>query len=778
MRRPHTPFSWTAAILLAAAVSVSSASAQSAATLPAPSGQVITLEGDQGISINSFIGADTFYRAGVFGQGTVVANVEAGLVWNGHETTSTVQDYYTAPGAAGEFDMHATWVGSVLASYNPNADPNNYPYYQLGIAPLTQLSSGAIATNWTDAESFNVTYKTVYSAYNHYFTRTTTHNIDFGGFSIGITGPTDVINSSWGFTDPTGADPITKAIAGFARANPLTTMVAAAGNATTPTNLTNNVGGPASGFNVISVGAVGNGTNDFTTIADFSSRGPQDYYDPVHGLIPGVRAPVDIVAPGTTLVAAFYGGQTGGNGATLANTQADPSSGANNYYTLGLAGTSFAAPIVSGGVSLLKSASYLTGLGDSSRDTRVIKAVLMNSATKLPGWDNGQHVDANGTIVTTQALDWSQGAGMLNLDRAFKQYLSGTQDVPGNGGGAIANTGWDFGSIAMSSTPGIIAHNDYPFTLTLQSGSTLDVTLSWFRNFGLPFFTDNADPDQQTLDTQDLGFANLALEIWNFDFTKLYATSDSLYNDTQELEFTLPDTGEYEIRVTYPSQMYGTPVEESYGLAWDVVPEPGTGGLVLIALAALCGWSRRPIRMLMLLALAISPALLHAQPAPSKEAYDKAMSELAAAKDPYTRWCALNHAAKESFNQGHDAEAKALAEEMETLAPAYKNDWNYGNAIQDFNIVLGRLALKAGDIDTARDRLLAAGRSKGSPQMNSFGPNLSLASDLLAKGDKAIVLEYLELVRKFWKLEHGKLDQWKKDIEENRVPDFGANLVY
>ena len=178
------------------------------------------------------------------------------------------------------------------------------------------------------------------------------------------------------------------------------------------------------------------------------------------------------------------------------------------------------------------------------------------------------------------------------------------------------------------------------------------------------------------------------------------------------------------------------------------------------------------------LALALSPALLHAEPKPSVEAYKKAMSELAAAKDSYARWCALGHAAKESFNQGHDEEAKALAQEMQDLAPAYKKDWNYGNAVQDFNLVLGRLALKSGDIDAARDHLLAAGRSPGSPQMDSFGPNLTLARDLLATGDKAIVLEYFELIRKFWKLDYGKLDQWKKDIEESRSPDFGANLLY
>ena len=183
--------------------------------------------------------------------------------------------------------------------------------------------------------------------------------------------------------------------------------------------------------------------------------------------------------------------------------------------------------------------------------------------------------------------------------------------------------------------------------------------------------------------------------------------------------------------------------------------------------------------VLLLLAVFVPTIVFGLDPlAPSKEAYDKAMSELKSAKDQYKRWCALNAAAKESFNQGRDAEAKELAEEMERISPIYKDDWNYGNTVQDFNLVLGRLALKADDLQTAREHLIASVQSKGSPQMNSFGPNMALAKDLLARGDKAIVLEYFELCRKFWKLERGRLDEWKKDIEEGRVPDFGANLVY
>ena len=162
----------------------------------------------------------------------------------------------------------------------------------------------------------------------------------------------------------------------------------------------------------------------------------------------------------------------------------------------------------------------------------------------------------------------------------------------------------------------------------------------------------------------------------------------------------------------------------------------------------------------------------------SSKPYEHAMVELNAAKDQYSRWCALGHAAKESLNQGHDADAKSFAEELERLAPQYPKDWNYGNAIQDFNIVLGRLALKAGNTEEAKKRLIAAGHSPGSPQRDTFGPNMSLAAELLNKKEDAVVLEYFDLCKKFWKMEGGKLDQWKADVNSGRVPNFGANLVY
>lgn len=558
-----------------------------------PSSQVITWDGSNGVVANSLVGADRLYALGVWGQATVTANVEAGRIWNGHETTTTLQDYYVAPGATGDFDAHATWVGSVIAAYDPLAPADNYPYYKMGMAPLTQFSSGAIATQWYGSGSFDITAKSFYSAYNHYFTQSWSRTINYGGgLSVQFSAPTDVINSSWGYGDATGKSDLTKAVDGMARAHPLTTLVVSAGNSNTPENSSNNVGGPASGFNSISVGAVGNGTyNEFGTVSEFSSRGPQDYSDPVHGLVVGVRAPVDIVAPGTSLAAAHYGGATGSNRPGLSTETADT---ATDLYNI-VAGTSFAAPIVAGGVSLLKSVSYLADMTETSRDTRVIKSVLMNSATKLAGWDNGQHLDINtGVTVTTQSLDWAQGAGLLNLDKAFDQYYSGTQDVAGTGGGSISTFGWDYGTVQLDG------YNDYAIHFTLQATAILDVTLSWFSNVGLPELgPDTLDPLDQTLTTQDLGFANLYLEIWNADFTHLFATSMSQYNSVQELHYVLPVDGEYGLRVHYAKQMYGDAVPEDYGLAWyanapvEGVPEPGVFALSGVAGLVIVMFHRR-----------------------------------------------------------------------------------------------------------------------------------------------------------------------------------------
>ena len=185
---------------------------------------------------------------------------------------------------------------------------------------------------------------------------------------------------------------------------------------------------------------------------------------------------------------------------------------------------------------------------------------------------------------------------------------------------------------------------------------------------------------------------------------------------------------------------------------------------------------KNSIQAIVVLVLAASASGLHAA-TPEEEA-KQLEAELAALPPQEKRFYELGDAAKEAFKKDKFIEARKLALELEQLIPDFKGNWNYGNAIQDVNLILGRLALRAGDLDKAKEHLLAAGRSPGSPQMNSFGPNMSLAQDLLKNGEKATVLEYFKLCRVFWKLEEGRLDRWTKEVEAGKIPEFGGNLVY
>jgi subtilisin family serine protease len=506
-----------------------------------------------GASIADYIGASRFYAAGYTGQNTVTANVEAGHIWggaSGHETLQFMPDdeqhFFTADGADGGVDRHATWVGMILGGRGTAG-------YQTGLAYGTDLRSGAIATNWALtppnwSNSFIASWRTVFGAYDNFFAGD----------------PADVINSSWGVTDAKGTALFTMVADSFSVQCPQTTLVVSAGNSGPGTNT---VSGPASGWNSISVGALANdGANRYNAIASFSSRGPQSYYDPVYGTVSGVRAAVDLVAPGDNLTSAYYGGTTGGNRGNTAD-------GGTDSYSAGVTGTSFSAPIVAGGVALLKSASKGQGLPTTSLDSRVVRAVLMNSADKdLPGWNNGQTV-VNGVVTTTQSLDWTLGAGRLDLNTAYDQYLSGTTDVAGLSGGEILVQGWDYGQVDA-----IGAHNDYTFTQELLGGSFLDVTLSWFRH--------RTAADIAV--TKDVAFANLDIDVYDAAFTSLIATSKSLYNSSEELHFTIPADGYYGLRVRYAGQMFGSVVGEEYGLAWSATAVPEPGGLAVIAAAGLC----------------------------------------------------------------------------------------------------------------------------------------------------------------------------------------------
>jgi hypothetical protein len=550
-----------------------------------PSGLATTSVGGETFDLNAFLGAGRYYghSTPITGQNTIATNLEAGHIWNGHEALSHVTSFTQSAGAWGGgsvaplSDRHATWAGLFIGGRQTVVNPS---IRQQGIAYGTDLRSAAIATNWSGsayALSFGISYDTLLTAYNASF------------------GTADVINSSFGGGDPSG----TGVLAWLADAysfgasvgSSKTTYVVSAGNDGPSSNT---VGSPGSGYNTITVGALGN-ANGFNSVASFSSRSPQDFGYFTSGTyvtVPGVRAAIDIAAPGESLTSGFYGGQTGGNNTSLAgsvNLGSSPTA-----YSAGIAGTSFAAPIVAGGVALVASAAKtlepLAGNPNASQ-SMVVKSLLLTGADKTTGWNNGQQsVTVGGTsfIQTTQSLDWAAGAGRMNLDKTFDIQLNGQTDVSGSTGllGSVARRGWDYGSSIRGTS------NDYVIDTELTGNSTFTATLSWMRarDFDGAFLYEDAQ-------------ANLGLSVWALDggnhFSTLVARSDSQYNTVEHLSFALPASGRYGLRVEYASNTFdntggqwgSASLPQMYGLAWTAVPEPATVILAGIA-AAVTTWSR------------------------------------------------------------------------------------------------------------------------------------------------------------------------------------------
>ena len=149
--------------------------------------------------------------------------------------------------------------------------------------------------------------------------------------------------------------------------------------------------------------------------------------------------------------------------------------------------------------------------------------------------------------------------------------------------------------------------------------------------------------------------------------------------------------------------------------------------------------------------------------------YEKTLS-LADADEK--RFYLLDSLAKAAFAADDMKKARQYALDVLKLAPNFTDDWNYGNAIYFGNAIQGQIALHDGDVKTALQFLLLAGKTKGSPQLNSFGPDFTLAKGLLAKGEKDGVLEFLASCRTFWKMGHARIDTWTAEIKKNGTTDF------
>jgi hypothetical protein len=145
-------------------------------------------------------------------------------------------------------------------------------------------------------------------------------------------------------------------------------------------------------------------------------------------------------------------------------------------------------------------------------------------------------------------------------------------------------------------------------------------------------------------------------------------------------------------------------------------------------------------------------------------------------RDARRRFYALNALAKAALDASAAEKASAYANELLAAAPQHKEDWNYGNAIHDGHTTLGLVAVRQGDIEKARQHLLESAQIAGSPQLNSFGPSMTLAKELLDKGERGAVLQYFSLCRTFWKTGAQSLDAWSEAVRNGKTPNFGVSM--
>jgi hypothetical protein len=94
-------------------------------------------------------------------------------------------------------------------------------------------------------------------------------------------------------------------------------------------------------------------------------------------------------------------------------------------------------------------------------------------------------------------------------------------------------------------------------------------------------------------------------------------------------------------------------------------------------------------------------------------------------------------------------------------------------ATQRANTILGRIALRSGDLDRARRHLLDSSRPEAGKDVALAGPSMVLARELLEEGDDEAVLQYMDNCLSLWPRGENVLQIWMDDVRNGRMPKFG-----
>jgi hypothetical protein len=315
---------------------------------------------------------------------------------------------------------------------------------------------------------------------------------------------------------------------------------------------------PGAGANVIGVGVVNsvNTENLAAKLAHFSLVYPE--HSSLGPTADG-RCKPDIVAPGNCLAA--------------------DANNPNRYEPTGN-WSSFSTPIVAGAIGLLvqkaKEDPNLSSAVAPAGGNCVMKAILLNSAKKLPYWHKGRLQKDDDHEAP---LDYIQGAGMLNAVGAYKHLIAGSAK-PGD----VPTTGWDNNQLQKSENP----QNIYKITIAEPNEEFITATITWNKHYdsNYPF---EPMPDKD---------ANLRLELWAVDTNDpdnnfLLDYSDSKVDNVEHI-YCKADANftNYELIVLLsdsqsPITNNQLPIaDQQYGLAWNVTKEQGKDNILLYDLNA------------------------------------------------------------------------------------------------------------------------------------------------------------------------------------------------
>jgi hypothetical protein len=299
---------------------------------------------------------------------------------------------------------------------------------------------------------------------------------------------------------------------------------------------------PGAGSNAIGVGVVSSVNSDdpATSLANFalaypeqSSRGPTD----------DDRCKPDLVAPGNCLVA-----------------QAEGSEG----YAASGTWSSFSAPVVAGIAGLLvqtaKQDKRFDAILSSEGGNCLLKAILMNSATKLPFWHKGQLAASDDH---EEPLDYAQGAGLVNAAAARELLTAGRGDP-----GTVATAGWDLNQIQHSKD----LQQLYRMAVEDPANKMLTATLVWNRHYSREY------PFKRISESD----SDLRLEVWAVDSQNpandlLLDYSDSRVDNVEHVYVeTVAGYNSYAIVVSFsdPNDHPGAVASERYAVAWSVGEKP------------------------------------------------------------------------------------------------------------------------------------------------------------------------------------------------------------